>query len=587
MAKWILSENDADIELMSTVLNISPITSYVLANRNIRSKNIALRFLKPKLEYLEEIDFMKDVSKAIDIICEAKDQNKKIVVYGDYDVDGIMSTTILLKSLKKIGCNVDFYIPHREKEGYGLNSLAVKKLKDYDVLITCDNGISAIDEIKEAKAQGQKVIVIDHHEPTFEIIDNKKIDIIPVADAIINTKQKDCDYHFKYYCAAGVCYRFVSRLYKELDIEFDFNKELLIFAMIATFCDIVDLVGENRIIAKNGLAYINHKIKNIGLLALIKEKNINDKILDSFDIGFVIGPCINASGRLFEASLAVDLFTTSDYEKAEQLAKTLSELNEQRKKITNESVERLVTKVIKDKKEIEPVIVIYDKEIHESIAGIVAGRIKEIFFHPTIVLTKGKDYIKGSARSIEGYNIFESLFSNQDLFVKFGGHSMAAGLSLKEENIILLKERLNKTCNLKEEDFTETIYIEKFLELSEVSFPLVRELRMLEPFGKENKQPLFYTTNLKLDSIRIIENKNTIIMNVSDADKSIKAICFGKVEYFKQQINSLYDETTCDSILKGDTRGMYIDLVYSVDINEFNGNVSLQLKIKDFKLNKS
>ena len=593
LAKWILKENDANLELMSEILKISENTAYVLANRNIRSKNAGIKFLNPSMTFFHDTKKMKDVDKGIEIVLNAVKNNKKVTVYGDYDADGITSTTILIKGLKDIGCNANFYIPDREKEGYGLNKNAISQIRKSgtDLLITCDNGIASLEEVLHGKNLGLEILIIDHHEPGFVKDGDEKIDVIPKADAIINPKQKDCTYPFELMCAAGICYKFMMELYNFIKKPFDEHHELLIFAMMGTFCDIVDLLDENRILVKNGLYFLNNEeVKNIGLKALMREKSLTNKRIDSFDIGFIIGPCINASGRLSSASKAVNLFLTDDKETATSIAKELSELNESRKEMTEQAFEKAVIPILKnldnDFDNISPVIIVYDEEIHESIAGIVAGRIKELFYHPTIVLTKGKDCAKGSARSIEGYNIFENLYENRDLFLRFGGHPMAAGLSLNAENIPILQQRLNDSCTLSPEDFSELIYIDKRLELDDVSFELVKELEILEPYGKGNKEPFFLSENISLSTIRVIEEKNTMIFtfDIPDSYRKIKGIYFGRVINLKRKIKALYDENTCDKIMLGNISDLDLkmNLIYTVEINEYNGNFSLQLRLKDF-----
>lgn len=591
MAKWILKKSEADLKLMSETLKISEVLAQVLVNRGVRTKKNALKYLYPKIESLYDTKKMKDVEKAITIIEDSRDMKDKIAIYGDYDVDGVTSTVILTKALREFGCDVIYYIPHRELEGYGLNKEAVRKLysMEVDLIITCDNGITSLEEVKLAKELGMKIIIIDHHEPSFLEDDTLgKVDVIPSADAVINAKQKLCEYPFKLLCAAGVCYKFVLELFNKHSLEFDKDKELIIFATIATFCDIVDLQDENRILAKNGLDFFNNlPIKNLGLRALLKAKSIENKKIGSFEVGFIIGPCINATGRLERATVSVELFLSENIEEASFLASRLSDLNDERKKMTMASVEKAVTDLLENPFNISPVIIIFDREIHESIAGIVAGRVKDMFFHPTIVLTQGEDFVKGSARSIEVYNIFDNLYNCRDLFERFGGHAMAAGLSLKEENIEKLRTRLNENCTLKREDFTEIIKIDQPLDLDFITYDLAMELKTMEPFGKGNKEPLFGTKSVQLEQLRMIEEKNTLIMTfrIPNSMRRIKAICFGKVEQFKDIIYSLYDEYTCDKIIKGILRDTIIklDIVYSIDINEYNNDISVQLKLKDFR----
>ncbi len=590
MSKWIVKKESANIELMAETMKISQITAQVMVNRNIRTKNTATKYLNPNLSYLNPISRMKDISKAIEIVCKSINLKEKIVVYGDYDVDGVTSTTILYKALKKLGADVSFYIPHREHEGYGLNLKSIKNIieAETDLLITCDNGISALEEIKQAKNSGMKVIVIDHHEPSFlENEKNIKVDILPVADAIIDPKQSDCTYPFKSLCAGGLSYIFVKELYSYTNTPFAEEKEFLVLSMIATFCDIVDLQDDNRIIAKYGLHILNTNINiNKGLAALIKEKGYYEKQITEFVIGFIIGPCINATGRLEKATIAVDLLTTDNDEKATLLAKKLVELNEIRKNMTANATESSIANIMKLNYNESPVIVLFDKNIHESIAGIVAGRIKDMFYKPTIVITDGEHCAKGSARSIEGYNIFEELYNCRHLFNRFGGHAMAAGLSIEKENIDILRETLNKTCTLTEDNFVEKIYVDDELSLDEVTYEEAFELTKMSPFGKGNKEPLFLSRSISPSELRVIEEKNTLIFTflIPDSFRKLKGICFGQVENFKQQISLVYDEYECNKILNGILRNsnFKMDIIYSMEINEYNNNSSVQIRIRDF-----
>lgn len=591
MAKWLIRNKKGNIKLMSQTLNISEELAQILINRNICTKNTAIRYLSPKVSYFHNNFEMKDMANAINLLKSSINKGEKIAVYGDYDVDGIMSTTILYKGLKGLGANVIYYIPDREKEGYGLNIEAVTKLKEanVDIIIACDNGIAAIQEIDYANTLGIKSIIIDHHESILsKNLQGEVIEVLPKANSIINPKQKFCNYKFKLMCAASLCYKFIYTYYQQENIELINNDELLIFAAIATFCDIVDLQDENRIIVTEGLKLINLEIKNIGLKCLFAEKNYENTYIDEFAIGFVIGPCINATGRLKHASLAVELLLTEDYEKAVKLSKEISALNEKRKLLTENAINELNHYINSSDIKNDNVIVVYNKDIHESIAGIVAGRIKDKLYRPTIVLTKGEHMVKGSARSIEKYNIFNELSKCKHLFERFGGHDMAAGLSMLEENICQLRTELNNNFNLTEDALQEIIYIEKEMFLENITYTLAQELNILRPFGKSNKEPIFGTKGVEVQEIRIIEDKNTIIFtfNIVGTYRKIKGICFGKVEKFKDLIINNFDTYDQEKIFKGILRSvnLNLDIVYSIDINEYNGNTSVQLKIKDFRI---
>lgn len=592
MAKWLIKNNKADIKAMAKALNISEIMAKVLVNRNINTTRLFNKYINPNLNKLRDFTEAKDVNKAIDVLDRAYQNNSKIFIYGDYDADGVSSTVILLKGLRGLGFDADFYIPDRVSEGYGLNCEALDTLKEQgaELVILCDNGIASVKEIDYASQLGLETIIIDHHEPGFMETDEGIIDLVPKASAVIDPKQRACPYPFKSMCAAGLCYRFITVLYEHFEKELPCHDELLIFAAIATFCDIVDLIDENRIIAKNGLDLLNNKgALNIGLDALLEERLCKGKHISEFTIGFVIGPCINAGGRLETASKAVELFIEEDKEKAREYAKYLSGLNEERKSLTQKAASMAVEEIENSDMSGAKVYFIYNPEIHESIAGIVAGRIKEKYHHPVIVFTGEGEVVKGSARSIEGYNIYEGLYKAKELFIKFGGHAMAAGMSLLNENLEELYIRLNEDCNLSEEDFDEIIRIDAALPLNFVTYKLAQELNYLSPFGKGNHEPIFGTKGLKVWDLRVIEDKDTIIFTFRTEDgRYIKGLLFGKYEYFAKSIQASFDEYDSEKILNGVILNinLTIDAVYYININEYNNNVSVQMNIKDFRISK-
>ncbi len=582
---WLLKNIPAKIDLMSQNFKISKTFATVLANRNILTKRAMQTYIyvDDKL-FLNTLE-MKDIKKAFIIIKNAISKQEKICIYGDYDVDGVSSTVILYKALKKLGANVFYYIPDREEEGYGLNKDAIDEVKKMstDIILTCDNGIVAIDEIDYIKSINMQIIVLDHHEPKFEPLENgENIEILPKADAIINPKQKACSYPFKAMCAAGISYKFISALYKYLNIN-DNLDEFLVFASIATVCDIVDLLDENRLIVKKGLNILNKNIKiNKGLYQIILLNNLSEKALDEFDYGFKIGPCINASGRLESALKAVRLFTTDDEKEINTLAKGLLDLNNERKLLTEQAFLSTLNTLENSDLKNDKVLVIYNPNIHESIAGIVAGKLKEKLFKPTFVITKTKDGAKGSGRSIPCYNMFEELLKCENLFTKFGGHKMAAGLSLKEENIEIFKNLINKNCTLKKEDFIETIYIDKVLNFEEITLDLATELTLMKPIGKENKQALFATKNVAIDTLKIIGKNNNILKFIfkDKFNNKLNAISFDGYEKFLK-ITKLKDE---DLLKNNSFDNINLDIVYSIEINEFNNYKNIQLLIKDFRL---
>lgn len=583
MKKWIINKNDADLKLMSNVLNIDMDVANILANRNIRSKNTAIKFLNPNLKFLCDTFLMKDIDKSMKLILNAVSQQKKITIYGDYDVDGVMSTVILFKTLLQIGAAVEFYLPSRTDDGFGLNIDAIDKIcnSGTKLILTCDNGIAAIEEIEYAKKMGMKVVIIDHHFPNTE---NEK-DILPSADAIINNKQKDCSYPFKMLCAAAMAYKFSKLVLEKNNLECE--NDLLVFAAIATLCDVVPLVDENRIIAKSGLDLINcGQINNKGLISLLKLNKIYGHKISSDDIGFLIGPCINACGRMKSASLAAKLFLSEDDNEVENLAAEICELNNERKIMTKMACDEIFMQLNNYDLLTKPVIVCYNKNVDESIAGIVAGRIKEKLGHPIIFFTDSNNIIKGSGRSIDNYDMFNELQKCRHLFLKFGGHKMAVGISMLKENLNLLDEKLNANCDLKMDDLFPIIYIDDKLEIDKINYELVEKLMLLEPFGHDNHKPLFLSENVHVEKLNAIENKNTLIFSLKQNKKTVKAVCFGKYEYFIEQLELYYNSYESARILSGylEDVDLSLDIVYSIEVNEFNNNVYVQLKLKDFKI---
>ncbi|ACO86276.1 single-stranded-DNA-specific exonuclease RecJ [Clostridium botulinum] len=589
--KWMLRRNKLNIRDIANKSGISETLCTVLVNREIYNLEDIKDFLEPSLEKLYNPLLMKDMDKGTEIIKRSIIDKKKIAIYGDYDADGVTSTVILYIALKECEANVIYYIPDRETEGYGMCTERVERLKaeGVEVIITCDNGIAALEQVERAKELGMTVVITDHHELPF--IENEKEEreyVVPKADAIINPKQKDCYYPFKMLCGAGIAFKFSKLLYEKLNMNPNKYKELLQFAAIGTICDVVDLKGENRIIAKLGLESINNT-NNLGLRALIKETSLNEKNITSYNVGFIIGPCINATGRLDTAALSVELFLAKDIKRAEKLAKELRNLNTERQEITMVGVEEITYAIENSSLKNDKVLVIYKENIHESIAGIVSGRIKDAYNRPTIVLTKGKEMPKGSGRSIDGYNLFEELMKCKEYIYKFGGHPMAAGLTIEEKNIDKLREELNKNCNLKDEDFIPKIRIDKRLALKEVNLELIDSLQCLEPFGKGNSSPILAEKNIKIEGIRILgKDQNTLKLTcrVEDTNKRIHAIAFGKVDEFKRDLENIYEDENVENIITNPLMaGLKLDLIYYPMINEYNGNVYTQLRIIDYRIN--
>lgn len=586
--RWILKRTKINIQKMAEELHIKQATACVLVNRGIATRRQAYAFLEAEKAELYDVlgeKAMKDAEKALQIIEKAVEKKQKIAIYGDYDVDGVTSTSMWYKVLCYVGADVMYTIPHRQKEGYGLNVNAVEELyqKGVKVLMSCDNGIAALTEIKRAKQLGMTVIVIDHHEPAF---DSKGNDILPEADAIVDPKQKQCHYPFKMLCAAGLCYKLVILFLKRRkQSNICLEEECLHLATLATVCDIVDLLEENRMIVKKGLKTIQ-QTTNIGLKMLLEQTNLIDKEITEYHIGFIIGPCINASGRLATAKIAVSLFCENDVQKVTEIAKYLIMKNNSRKEITQESTEQIVEYIEQNNIQKENVIVVYQQNIEESVAGIVAGRIKEKYYKPTIVITKSNETMaKGSGRSIEGYNMFEELYACRELFEKFGGHTMAAGLSLQCNNIDKLRKKLNQNCKLLPEQYIPVLKIEKQLCFKEIDMELAKELKNIAPFGKGNHVPLFGSKNIAVERIQLVgQYKNVLKMVLREGQSYINAVCFDVVEKFEQVIKRLYGEQNYDKILYYGYLDKNIDIVYSIDVNTFREESTIQLQIKDFRV---
>lgn len=589
MKRWTMKRTPVGTIKMCEDMGIAPATACALAHRGIVGAEKAKKFLHPNLKDLYDGLLMKDMEKGLNLVADAIKNGRKIAVYGDYDVDGVMSSTILTRTIRRCGGDVMYYVPHRKEEGYGLNIHAIQHLSEEGIglLFTCDNGIAATKEVDFAKEKGMQVLILDHHEPPFaEGREGKLRDVLPDADAIIDPKQKKCDYPFQMLCAAGISYKFSILLLEHFGITDEIlEKELLSFAAVATVCDIVDLLEENRILVQAGLQEIQHTT-NVGLRVLLEETGLGEKTVTEYHLGFVIGPCINATGRLESAGLAVELFCETVEERATQIAKHLIALNAERKEMTTEAAER-IERVLEEKNGLEKsVLVLYERGIDESIAGIVAGRIKDKYYHPVILITDAKDGAKGSARSIPPYHIFEALFACKELFTRFGGHAMAAGLSLPYENIPLLEEQLNNACVLTKEDMTPVLRLEKQLSFGEIHLALAKELRIMAPFGKGNPSPLFASKKVWVRRLDLIgKNKDILRMTLMEGEtgKLLTGISFDGYDTLQEILKRLYPKEDCDKIIHSGQLPMPLDIVYRVEINSYGGKESVQLMIQDFR----
>lgn len=584
--KWLLRNKKVDLKAMSEKYKISQLLCKLMVNRDIIDENIINSYINPVYKYLHSPKTMKDVVIAVDIIKRKIQENKKIRIIGDYDVDGIISVFILYTALKKCGANVDYEIPDRIKDGYGINENIVKVAYDegVDTIITCDNGISAIDQIQYAKDLGLTVIVTDHHDVPFIEEDGVRTFLSSQADAIINPKQIECEYKFKSICGAGVAFKLMEALYEEIGMDKEECYKLIEFVAIATVCDVVDLIDENRIFVKNGLEMLNNS-KNIGINALKKACGLEDKEITAYHLGFVIGPCLNASGRLDSAKKGLELLLMEDDEEAKNLAQEIVDLNDARKNMTKEGVDRAVNIIDSTDINNDNILVVYIPDIHESLAGIVAGRVKEKYNKPTIILTKSEEGVKGSARSIEEYNMFEGLLACKELLDKFGGHPMAAGLSLQEDKVDELRIALNNKCELTDEDLTRKIMIDSSLPLEYLNLHLIEELNVLEPFGKGNSKPVFGVRDAKITKAMLLgKDKNVLKLKLlTNNNITIDAMIFNDLENFESKIIEKYGNEELDNLYNKSNNNIPMDFTFYPSINEWNGNKSIQIVVNGIR----
>lgn len=567
-------------------LGISDTVAKLMVNRGIYNLDIAKEYLSSSIGELHNPTDMLGMSGAVELMRNSIIKGEKILIVGDYDVDGVISTYVLYTAISKCGGNVSFHIPDRIKEGYGINESIIKKASEdnIDIIITCDNGIAAIEQVKLAKELGIKVIITDHHDVPFIEEDNVRKYVVPEADYVLNPKQENCNYEFDKICGAGVAYKFVQCLYKEFNIPNEELYDLIQYVAIATVCDVVDLVSENRILVKEGLKRINNT-SNIGLRALFKETGLEGKEITVYSLGFVIGPSINASGRLEQAEWALKLLITKDKNEAEELAKKLNELNKDRQELTQTGLEEAIKIIEANNMAKDKVLVVYLEDVHESIAGIIAGRIREKYNLPTIILTKAHEGAKGSGRSIEEYNMFEELLKCKDLLGKFGGHPMAAGMSIPSENIDKFREKLKEVTTLSDEDIIPKVSIDMPLPINKINYKLIDEIALLEPYGKGNPKPNFAVKGLMVKAARILgKNNNVLKLNLTDGYLNIDGIYFGDIEVALEIIKNKFGEYEYNKMLNGQTNMVKIDIVYFPDINEYNGRKSVQLLIQNIRV---
>lgn len=570
MEKWFIKMKKADFQAIAEKYHISPILARLIRNRDVTDWGEIENYLNGTTADLYDGMRMKDMGRAVGILSEKIQENAAIRIIGDYDIDGVNATYILQEGLTNLGAHVDTDIPDRIRDGYGLNKMLIDRALDdgIDTIITCDNGIAAQEEISYGKEQGLTIIVTDHHEvPYLETEEGREYQI-PNADAVIDPHQADCEYPFKGLCGAGVAYKLLQALYQSLHRDHIDIEYLIENVAIATVGDVMDLCGENRIFVRQGLERLKHT-RNEGLKALIECTGVPVERLNAYHIGFVLGPCINASGRLDTAKRALDLLNAKSRSEAAILAGDLKALNDSRKEMTEKGVMEAIELIENTSLSEDKVLVVYLPDCHESIAGIIAGRIREKYYRPVFVLTLAEDGVKGSGRSIEGYHMFEEMCKCRFLFTKFGGHKLAAGLSLKEENVELFRKTINELEDLSEDDLTEKVSIDMQLPLPYISEKLILELDKLEPYGKGNPKPLFVEKNLRVISPRIIgKNHNVLKFQVEDV-KGIRmdAIYFGDVQ-------------ACMEYMRQKDRMAF---TYYPAINEYMGRKNLQMTVVNYR----
>lgn len=585
MGNWFITAKKADFQKIAEEFHISPVLARLIRNRDVEGTDAIRKYLYGTKEDLYAPNLMKDMDKAAAIIKKAVEEGKKIRVIGDYDVDGICASFILEKAIRMIGGRVDTAIPHRITDGYGLNEELIKTAAEdgVELIVTCDNGIAAASQIELAKSLSIQVVVTDHHEVPYEADGEEKHYILPQADAVVDPKRPDDTYPFSGICGAVVAYKLAQLLGVGEEAENAFLEP----AAVATICDVMDLQDENRILVKEGLKRIR-KTSHPGLRALIEVNGLEQRKISGYHIGFVIGPCMNASGRLESAHMALKLWLEEDYTKAVKMAAELKALNDSRKDMTEQSVKLAMQEIEQllaaSNGEIPKVLVIYLPSCHESLAGIVAGRIREKYNRPTIILTKGEEGVKGSGRSVEDYDMYEELSKVKLLFTKFGGHKMAAGLSMQEKDIDTLRSRLCENCVLEEADFEPRVHIDIAMPLSYVSKELVEELELLEPFGVGNTKPVFAQKNVLLTKGMLLgKSGRAIKFKVrDDMGQQKDMLYFGDVEELLTFLRQLHGEKLVDALLKEGNVSLPLTITYYPDINEYRGVKTIQIIMTNY-----
>ncbi|MCM1154452.1 MAG: single-stranded-DNA-specific exonuclease RecJ [Roseburia sp.] len=601
MAKWVVSAKKADFGKIAETFGIDPVIARIIRNRDIVEEAQIDLFLHGTLEDLHSPRLLYDMEKAVAFILSKIKDGARLRIIGDYDIDGICATYILLRGLQYCGADVDTVIPHRIKDGYGLNDTLIEEAhKDgIDTIITCDNGIAAAGQIVYAKELGMSVIVTDHHEVPYEIMeDGSRKEILPPAQAVIDPKQEKCTYPFDGICGAVVAYKLIEVLLEEYEREKcekeeysvadgsrreELLEELLEFAAFATVGDVMELLDENRIIVRYGLEQMVHT-KNPGLRALIEVNGLQNKPLSAYHIGFVLGPCINVTGRLDTAAKALNMFRSASFAEAVPVAGELKELNDSRKEMTRQGTEEAAAMASRGTYAEDKVLVLYLPEAHESLAGIIAGRIREKFNKPVFVLTKGEEGVKGSGRSIEAYHMYEQMSLCKHLFTRYGGHKMAAGLSMPEENIEEFRISLNRNCKLTDDDFIEKIVIDVPMPLSYIRKDLVKQLQVLEPFGNGNPKPVFAQKGVHILQGRLLgKNANVGKYKIADEQgRTYEMIYFGDLEKWHVFLEETFGKSEKDRLYREGSSKIVISMLYYPDINVYQGRESLQIVMQSY-----
>lgn len=586
MAKWFEIRKGADFNKIGEKYGISPVLARIIRNREIIEEEQIQKFLYGSLEDIYDGNLLKDMEKAVSILNEKIRLGKKIRVIGDYDVDGICASYILKRGLTLCNADVDAVIPHRMKDGYGINEQMITEAHEegIDTIVTCDNGIAAYTTIEYANSLGITCIVTDHHEVPYEMTQEGKQYILPPAKAVIDPKQEDCTYPYKNICGAVVAWKLVLKLWENYPVTEEERREVLEFAGIATVCDVMELLDENRIIVKEAIKSMKNSA-NPGLRALIKVHDIQPENLASYHLGFVLGPCFNATGRLDTAARTLELLECRNERESIFQAAELKKLNESRKEMTERGVEDAI-RIIEEKKwNRDNVMVVYLPDCHESLAGIIAGRIREKYYKPVFILTKGEDCVKGSGRSIEAYSMYEEMVKCKELFLKFGGHKLAAGLSMEEKNIDIFRKTLNHNCNLTKEDLEEKVYIDVSMPFGYATEDFMEELKQLEPFGTGNPKPVFAQKNMTFLSIRII-GKNGDMAKFSVEDEKgnrYPLILFRNVDGFLRDVEEKYGKDVLNAF-KNQNRnsGVKMHVIYYPSINEYMGRREVQYVMQNW-----